>query len=372
MKKINHLIVGCGISGIVIAEQIATKLKEKVLIIEKRKHIGGNCYDYEKDGILIQKYGPHIFHTQEKYVWEYLSQFTKWYYYRHKVNAKIDKKDINLPFNINSLYALFEYQDAKRYEDILKRHFSTSFASISELLSHENIDIKELASIIFSKIFYGYSLKQWGQDPNTLSKNILSRLPIRLTKDDDYFSDKYQGIPLEGYTKMFERMLDNPLIEIKLGTNYNDIKHNVDFDHLFYTGSLDELFDYQNGILPYRSLKIKFQKILKKEVQKVACVNYPNHFKFTRITEYKKFLDTKADYSIISKEYPNKFIKDKNERFYPINTEENNSMYKKYKEKIIENKIHLLGRLGDYKYYDMDKAVLRALQLFKEVYHERL
>lgn len=201
---------------------------------------------------------------------------------------------------------------------------------------------------------------------------ILSRLPIRLTKDDDYFSDKYQGIPLEGYTKMFERMLDNPLIEIKLGTNYNDIKHNVDFDHLFYTGSLDELFDYQNGILPYRSLKIKFQKILKKEVQKVACVNYPNHFKFTRITEYKKFLDTKADYSIISKEYPNKFIKDKNERFYPINTEENNSMYKKYKEKIIENKIHLLGRLGDYKYYDMDKAVLRALQLFKEVYHERL
>lgn len=372
MIKVKNLIVGCGISGIVIAEQIANILKEPVLIIEKRSHIGGNCYDYVKDGILIQKYGPHIFHTQDEYVWQYLSQFTKWHSYSHLVNAKIGKQDINLPFNINSLYKLFKYKDAKIYEDILKKIFDKPSVSILEMISHDNICIRDLANTIFSKIFYGYSLKQWGREPNTLPKNILSRLPIRLTREDTYFSDKYQGIPNDGYTKMFERMLSNPLIDIKLNTNYNNIRDFIDFEHLFYTGSLDEFFNYEEGILPYRSLKIKFQKILKKDVQKVACVNYPCRFKFTRVTEYKKFLASERDYSIISKEYPTEFIKNKNERFYPINTEENNLLYHKYKQKIINKKVHVLGRLGDYKYYDMDKAVLRALNLFKEVYYEKL
>ena len=361
---IKNLIVGCGITGITLANRIVNELQEEVLIIDKRNHIGGNCYDYLQGNIYIHKYGAHIFHTNHQDVWHYLSNFTKWHYYMHKVKAIIDGIEIPIPFNLNSLYLVFSKEKANKLESVLINTFGYGKKiSILELKKSNNSDMEFLAEYIYNKIFLGYTIKQWGLKPEELDYSVTSRVPINISKDDRYFQDKYQGIPLNGYTNMFKNMLNNPLIKIKLKTNFNTIKH-AEFDKIYYTGAIDEYYNYKFGELPYRSLKFDLQNIQNNFYQSNSVVNYPENYDFTRIIEYKHFHYNKSNKTVICVEYPQQYIKDINDRYYPIINNNNMELYNKYKTESLKDKnIVFLGRLGDYSYYNMDNAVKRVLDI---------
>lgn len=376
MEKVKYLVVGCGLSGAIIAERIASIKKQKVLVIDKRDHIGGNVYDYKQYGITVHKYGAHIFHTSNKEVWDYLSNFTDWNYYMHKVKAFIDGKEVNIPFNLDSLYKVFPNTLAQKLEEKLLNNFKfNSKIPILELKNSSDNDLQFLAEYIYEKVFYNYTLKQWNVKLEELDKSVGERVPIYISRDDRYFpQDKYQGIPANGYTKMVENILDNPLIEVRLNTDFKDIKNKIDYDTMYFTGSLDDLIDDCNlPKLPYRSLKFDVKTIKKEKYQSNSVINYPNNFDFTRICEHKYFLDEYSDKSIISIEYPQDYIYGQNDRYYPIPNEDNQKLYEKYLKKLEElnNKhesatpkiIYILGRLGDYKYYNMDEVVEKALKL---------
>lgn len=360
MRKVKNLIVGCGISGATIAERLANVLGESVMIIDRRTHLAGNCYDYKDDnGITIHKYGPHIFHTSDDEVWEYLSHFANWKPYTHEVLAFVDGEVIPVPFNFNSLEQKFP-KKAKEWEDkLVQKYGQDKKIPIIELEKDE--EFKELSEYIYEKIFLNYTKKQWGLKPEELDKSIFSRVPVMIGYDNRYFQDKYQAMP-ESYTKIIEKMLLNPLIEVQLGIEYSQIKDEIECERLFFTGAIDEFFDYEFGALPYRSLDLRFETVYCEYFQSKSVVNYPNDNDFTRITEFKHFLDEKSDKTVILKEFPEQFEVGKNERFYAILNEQNSNLYKKYLQ---QNRNTLfLGRLGDYKYYDMDKAVKRALDVF--------
>lgn len=369
-----NLIVGCGISGIVLANKIATELNQKVLIIDSKDHIGGNCYDYKdkETSIYVHKYGTHIFHTDIEEVWNYLSQYTKWYPYQHKVKGLIDGQEVPIPFNINSIEKLFPQSMANKLIDKLISVFGFNIkVPILELRKQNDEDLKFLADFIYEKIFLNYTLKQWGTKPEDLDPSVSGRVPVYISRDDRYFQNKYQIIPLDGYTNMFNKMLDNPLIKIKLNTTYkNFVKYNdvSAFNKIFYTGAIDEYFDYEFGELPYRSLKFDFLKFKMNYFQSNSVINYPNNYNWTRIGEYKYFLNQENtnNKTIVSYEYPQEYQKDINDRYYPIIKDDNIILYSKYLNKANQLKnVYFLGRLGDYKYYDMDKAVQKALDLFK-------
>ncbi|MBZ7978231.1 UDP-galactopyranose mutase [Campylobacter sp. RM12654] len=377
MEKVKYLVVGCGLSGAIIAERIASIKKQKVLVIDKRDHIGGNIYDYKQYGITVHKYGPHVFHTSNKEVWDYLSKFTEWYYFMYKVKAFIDGKEVNIPFNLDSLYKVFPNTLAQKLEEKLLNNFKfNSKVPILELKNSSDNDLQFLAEYIYEKVFLGYTVKQWGAKPEDIDSSVSARVPIYISKDDRYFTDKYQAIPKNGYTKMVENILDNPLIEVRLNTDFKDIKNEIDYDTMYFTGSIDELFDYKHGKLPYRSLNIEFKKYDREFIQSGPQINYPENYDYTRSVEYKYYLDEKSDKTILSYEYPCEYKDGKNERYYPISNEDNQKLYKKYLEELlklnnarrsgISRWIYVLGRLGDYKYYDMDKAVERTLKLSKE------
>lgn len=377
----NYVIIGSGFSGSVIAERIANVLNKKVLIIEKRNHIGGNCYDYkDENGIIVHKYGPHIFHTNYKEVWDYLFNFTEWRIYHHKVLAFVDGKKIPIPFNLNSLYEVFSPSLAKRLEDkLLSKYKHGAKVPILELRKTNDQDLKFLANYIYKKIFVNYTAKQWGRKPEEIDPEVTARVPVVISRDNKYFTDKYQGVPKEGYTKIFERMLAHPNIKILLNTNFKEVLK-VDLESrkiyflgqefkgkVIFTGMIDELFDYKFGVLPYRSLNLKFETIEKEYFQEVAVVNYPNDYDFTRITEFKHIHPVETKKTIILKEYPKSYEAGKDIPYYPIFAEEARERYNKYKElaKKFDNLI-LVGRLAEYRYYDMDDAVKRALEVFEE------
>ncbi len=368
--KVQNLIVGCGFSGAVLAERIANIKKERVLLIDRRDHIGGNCFDYlDKSNIHIQKYGPHIFHTNEKKVIEYIGKFTDWHSYEHKPKAAIDGKLVPLPFNFNSIRALFDEKDADEYINLLINNYGEgSRVPIFKLAQSKLGKIRDLAQFVYDKVFLHYSIKQWGIDPKELDSFVTERVPVCLDYDDRYFRDIFQGIPKNGYKELFTRMLDNPLIQIELNTDYSKIKGKIEYDRFFYTGSIDEFFDYQFGVLPYRSLIFEFEEHNKKQFQNVAVVNYPSEKeKFTRITEFKHFLADSSDTTIIAKEYPFAFTIG-NERYYPVPKKENRDLYLKYLS--LANKLtntYFLGRLGSYQYLDMDKTIFAALSLFEKI-----
>ena len=363
-----YLIVGCGISGAVIAERIANILQEKVLIIDKRQHIAGNIYDYtDANGISVHKYGPHAFHTNNKSVWDYLSNFTGWHIYFHKVKAVVDGKTVDIPFNFNTLYDLFPAEYAKNLETKLIQNLGINKKIfISDLKNNKDEDIKKLGEYIFEKIYAGYSFKQWGIRPEELDKNILNRVPVNLSKDNRYFQDKYQGIPLNGYTDMIQKILDNPLIDINLSCNFKDIKNKINWETLIYTGPIDEFFEFKYGQLTYRSLDFKFREIDTEYFQTAAQVNYSENFDFTRITEFKHFNDAKSAKTAISYEYPQEYLQGKNEAYYPVANTNNAELYQKYKDETPENVV-FLGRLAEYKYINMDQAVENALNKFNEM-----
>lgn len=364
-----NLIVGCGFSGAVMANLIATVLGEKVLVIDKKNHIAGNSYDYrDENGIMIHKYGSHIFHTNSEKVWSFLKQFTDFNTYMHKVIAVIDGIETTIPFNFNTLYDVFPETMAKRLEEKLLKTFEyNKKVPILEFQKQDDADLKFLANYVYEKMFLHYTTKQWGNTPEEVDGAVTARVPVYMSRDNRYFQDKYQGIPLEGYTKVVEKMLNHPNIEVKLNTDYKDVKG--DFKRVFYTGSIDEYFNYKYGQLPYRSVNFKMETYDREFYQSNATVNYPCNYDFTRIHEYKYYLNDKSDKTVITKEYSENYEQGKNERYYPIPKTENIALYNKYKEeaKTLEN-VYFLGRLGDYKYYDMDKAILRALELFDELF----
>ncbi len=363
-----NLVVGAGFSGAVIANLIATQLNEKVIVIDKKDHIAGNCYDYvDENGIMIHKYGSHIFHTSEEKVWDFISQFTDFNQYMHQVLALIDGNLTTIPFNINTLYDVFPESLAKRLEEKLLSKFQfNSKVPILEFQKQNDEDLKFLAEYVYEKVFLHYTTKQWGVSPKDVDGAVTARVPVYISCDNRYFQDKYQGIPLEGYTKVVEKMLDHPNITVELNTEF---KNNDDeFKRVFYTGAIDEYFNYELGQLPYRSVNFKYETYDREFYQENSVVNYPCNYNYTRIHEYKHYLNDKSDKTVIAKEYSEFFELGKNERYYPIPHNDNTELYEKYllKAKTLKN-TYFLGRLGDYKYYDMDKAILRALELFEEI-----
>lgn len=365
-----NLVVGAGFSGATIARLLA-QIGEDVIVIDKKSHIAGNSFDYkDENGIMIHEYGSHIFHTNSKKVWDFVNQFADFNQYMHKVYALIDGIETTIPFNFNTLYDVFPKSLAKKLEKKLLAKFEyNSKVPILEFLKQDDKDLKFLADYVFEKVFLHYTIKQWGFKPSEVDSLVTSRVPVYLSKDNRYFQDKYQGIPYEGYTKLVENMLDHKKIKLELNTDFKDFKG--DFDRIFYTGSIDEYFNYKFGFLPYRSVSFKFETYKREFYQKNSVINYPCNYDFTRIHEFKHYLKDKSDKTVIAKEYSFDFELGKNERYYPILKDENTILYNKYlnETKKMEN-IYFLGRLGDYKYYDMDKAILRAIELFEGIFKE--
>jgi UDP-galactopyranose mutase len=368
--KFDWLIIGAGYSACVIAERVATQLGERVLIVEKRDHIGGNAYDYYNEhGILIHKYGPHIFHTKSKKAWDYLSQFTEWRHYFHHVLGVIDGQKVPIPFNLNSLYALFPPKYAEKLEGQLLEHFGFGVkVPILKLRESSSGDLDFLANYIYEKIFLNYTIKQWNLKPEELDKGVTGRVPVYISRDNRYFQDPYQGMPKLGYTEMFRRMIAHPNIKVLLNTDYREIMNDVSFNRVLCTGPIDAFFDYMHGELPYRSLRFEFDTLDQAQYQEVGTVNYPNEYDITRITEQKYLSGQTSPKTTLVKEYPQAYVPGKNDPYYPIPREENRerlSLYTKEVEKL-NGSVLFAGRLADYKYYDMDQAVVNALGLFEK------
>lgn len=368
-----YLIVGAGISGSVLANLIAERLNQKVLIIDRREHIAGNCFDYlnANENITVHKYGPHIFHTNNKEVWDYLSNFTKWHYFYLKPNVMIEGNRVSLPFTLKTLRELFSSSMSERIENKLIAKYGYGVkVPILDFQKSKDKDLNFIGKFVYENVFKNYTIKQWGLKPEEIDASVTARVPIYISNDARYFQDKYQAIPIKGYTKLIENILNHKNITVQLNMDYKTLSQNEikEFKAIFYTGAIDEYFDYQYGELPYRSLKFDIMTIDKEYYQKSVVTNYPNDYDFTRITEHKYFLDEKSNNTIISVEYPQVFSLGKNERYYPINNDKNDKLYNKYlRESKKLNNVYFFGRLGDYKYYNMDLAVERIFELFKKL-----
>lgn len=365
----DYLIVGAGFAGSILAERIATQLNKKVLLVDKRNHIGGNAYDfYNEHGILVHKYGPHIFHTNSKKVVDYLSNFTEWKPYFHRVLAVVEGEKVPVPFNLNSIYKLFPKKYAEKLENELISSFGLGLKiPILKLKESSSGELKKLADYIYENVFYGYTLKQWELKPEELDASVTSRVPVYISRDNRYFQDTYQIMPKHGYIKMFERMLSHKNIKILLNTDYKEAINLVKFNKLIYTGPIDEYFDFMFGELPYRSLEFNFETYNNDFFQEVGQINYPNNNEFTRITEFKYLTGQSSTATTIAFEYPKKYENNKNLiPYYPIPKDENNNLYRKYlKESEKLNSLIFCGRLADYKYYNMDQIIARALTIFE-------
>lgn len=374
----DSIVVGCGLAGAVVARELAEGAGKKVLILEGRSHIGGNAYDHvNSDGVLVHKYGPHIFHTNYKRVFEYLSRFTSWREYSHEVVGNIHGNLIPIPFNLTSLYMGFEAQKAERIEQkLISAYGFGSKVPILDLRKHTDPELVEVADYIYNHVFSYYTQKQWGVLPDEIDPSVTARIPVVISYDNRFFQDTYQGIPSEGYTAIFERMLNHPLIEVRLHTDARELlsfeKGEVAFNgcefhgEVIYTGPLDELFGCCYGRLPYRSLDFKFETHEVSQFQPKGTVNYTVDEEFTRITEFKHLTgQALEDITTIVKEYPRDYTGANGDiPYYPIQNADNSDLYERYK-KLTERfpRFYLLGRLAEYKYYNMDAITHRALTL---------
>ena len=376
----DSVIIGAGVAGCVAARDLAESGR-KVLVLEQRDHIGGNCYD-EKDehGILIHKYGPHIFHTKEQKAYDYLSRFTDWYAFGHEVVANVYGKLIPVPFNLNTLHMVYEQEKADALEKKLIDAFGLeSRVPILKLREHEDPEIREIADYVYENIFLHYTMKQWGQTPEQIDPAVTGRVPVLISHDNRYFQEPWQGMPLHGYTLMFEKMLDHENITVEIGV---DARSRVTFSEgsvsldgqaftgdVIYTGPLDELFDCRFGRLPYRSLRFDFEYYDKPDYQGHSVVNYTVSEDFTRITEFKYLTGQQAEGTTIVKEYPFAYKGAEGEiPYYSIANEANQKLYEQYRG-LVEHipNVWLLGRLAEYKYYNIDAMVLKALELTDKI-----
>lgn len=357
----DYLIVGAGLAGGVLAEKLAAANK-KVLIVEKRNHIGGNTFDfYNEDGILVHKYGPHIFHTNSREVFEYLSRFTQWRPYEHRVLASVDGMQVPIPINLNTINQLYGLQlSSDQVEAFLEERAEKK----GRLVTSEDAVVAKVGRELYEKFFKGYTRKQWNLDPSELDASVTSRIPTRTNRDDRYFTDTYQAIPLHGYSRMFEKMLSHKNIKIMLNTDYKEIQGDISFKKMIYTGPIDYFYDYCYGKLPYRSLEFKFETLEQAVFQKTGTVNYPNEHPYTRITEFKYLTGQVHPKTSIVYEYPT----DDGDPYYPVPRQENAELYNKYRQlAMTETNVIFAGRLATYKYYNMDQVVAQALTLSKKI-----
>jgi len=362
--RYDYLIVGAGFAGSVLAERLASQHGARVLLIDRRPHVGGNAYDeLNEAGILYHKYGPHIFHTNSDAVVDYLSQFTAWRPYEHRVRAVVRDKLVPIPINRTTLNELFDL-DLKTDQEAAD-YLASRAEPVEDIKTSEDVVINAVGRELYELFFQGYTRKQWGLDPSELDKQVTSRIPTRTNTDDRYFSDTFQAMPLHGYTKMFEKMLDHPLIEIRTGVDYRDLRDEVDADHIVYTGPIDEYFDFRFGKLPYRSLKFDHQTLDEERHQPVAVVNYPDpQVPYTRISEYKHLTGQEAPVTTITYEYPSA----EGDPYYPIPRAENQALYKRYEALADSTKgVTFVGRLATYRYYNMDQIVGQALATFRRI-----
>lgn len=364
MKDFDIVIIGAGISGATIAERYASSGK-RVLVVEKREHIGGNCYDNEnEDGILVSEYGAHLFHTNYEDVWEYVNRFSEWYPYEHRVLSSVDEKLVPVPVNIDTVNALFDTNIETEKE--MQKWLERNTEKIEEPKSSEESALRRVGKVLYEKMFKNYTKKQWDMWPSELEASVMDRIPVRKNHDNRYFSDKYQALPKEGYTKIFKRMLDHPNITVRLGVTYENIKNNVgEFEKLFFTGPIDQFFGYEfGGKLQYRSLRFEWETYDREFYQDNSVINYPSlDIPYTRIIEYKHFTGQKHQKTVISKEYSSW----EGEPYYPVPSARNQQLYYKYKteaEKLKRDGIYFVGRLANYKYFNMDQAFKNALDLF--------
>ena len=358
----DYLIVGAGFAGSVLAERLASKANKKVLLIDKRNHIAGNTYDYfNNDGILVHKYGPHIFHTNSKEVFDHLSLFTQWRWYEHKVLASVDGQFVPIPINLNTINSLYGLNLSS---DQVETFLSSKAEKLSRIKTSEDVVVSKVGRELYEKFFRGYTRKQWGLDPSELDASVTARIPTRTNKDNRYFTDTYQAMPLHGYTRMFEEMLSHPNIKIMLNTDYREVQEYIPYKNLIYTGPIDSYFDYCYGKLPYRSLEFKFETQEAECVQPTGTVNYPNEHPYTRSTEFKYLTGQKHAKTTVVYEYPLA----EGDPYYPIPRPENAEIYRKYQQlaSTLPN-VYFTGRLGTYKYYNMDQVVAQSLTLFKKL-----
>lgn len=353
---VDYLIVGAGFAGSVCAERLASA-GHSILLIDRRPHIGGNAYDeVDAHGILVHPYGPHIFHTNAKRVFEYLSRFTDWRFYEHRVLAEVEGDLLPIPINrttINRLYGL------DLDEDGVRRFIEDVRVPRDPIRTSEDVVLSSVGPDLCDKFFRGYTAKQWGLDLSELSAGVAARIPTRTNDDDRYFTDNFQYMPAEGYARMFERMLDHPNIEIRTGTDLAEVRDSVDFGHMIYSGPIDAFYDCRFGKLPYRSLEFRHEHIAGEDrVQSVGTVNYPNSEEFTRITEFKHLTGQKAAGTSVVREYPQA----EGDPFYPIPRPENEALFKRYQQLAdAEPGVTFVGRLAQYRYYNMDQVVAAAL-----------
>jgi UDP-galactopyranose mutase len=363
-ERYDYLIVGAGFAGSVLAERLASQNGARVLLIDRRPHVGGNAYDEPNEaGILYHRYGPHIFHTNSDQVVDYLSQFTKWRPYEHRVLARVRGQLVPIPINRTTLNELFKL-DLKTDDDAAQ-YLASRAEPVDEIQTSEDVVINAVGRELYELFFRGYTRKQWGLDPSELDKQVTSRIPTRTNTDDRYFTDTFQAMPLDGYTAMFKRMLDHPLIEVRTGVDFRDVRDEVDADHLIYTGPIDEYFDFRFGKLPYRSLKFDHQTLDEEWHQPVAVVNYPSpEVPYTRVTEYKHLTGQDHPRTTITYEYPSA----EGDPYYPVPRDENQELYKKY-EALADSTpgVTFVGRLATYRYYNMDQIVGQALATFRRM-----
>ena len=369
-RRYDYLVVGAGFAGSVLAERLASQHGARVLLVDRRPHIGGNAYDEPNEaGILYHKYGPHIFHTNSQQVVDYLSQFTKWRPYEHRVRAYVRDQLVPIPINRTTLNTLFDLE--LKTDEEAAEYLASRAEPVDEIKTSEDVVINAVGRELYELFFRGYTRKQWGLDPSELDKQVTSRIPTRTNTDDRYFSDTFQAMPLEGYTKMFERMLDHPLIDKMLGTDFRDMKDEAYeiADHIIYTGPIDEYFDFRFGKLPYRSLKFDHQTLDQEQFQDVAVVNYPSEdVPFTRISEYKHLTGQEAAVTTVTYEYPSA----EGDPYYPIPRPENQELFKRYEALADETEnVTFVGRLATYRYYNMDQIVGQALATFRRMDEKR-
>ncbi|MEP6726105.1 MAG: UDP-galactopyranose mutase [Bacteroidota bacterium] len=362
----DYLIVGAGFAGAVMAERLAVQGGKKVLIMDKRPHIGGNTYDYFNDaGILVHKYGPHIFHTNSREIFDYLGQFTAWRPYEHRVLASVDGQLVPLPINqdtINHLYGL--HLSSSQVESFLAEQAEKK----DRIITSEDAVVSKVGRQLYDKFFKNYTKKQWDLDPSELDAAVAARIPTRYNRDDRYFTDTYQAMPLHGYTRMFEKMLAHPKISVLLNTDYKDVEKMIPYKEMIYTGPVDYYFDCCYGKLPYRSIEFAFDTIDKVQFQPTGTVNYPNEQAYTRITEFKWLTGQQHAKTSVVYEYP----KADGDPYYPIPRPENTELYKRYQllTQALPH-VHFTGRLATYKYYNMDQVVGQSLTLFKKLVSQK-
>jgi UDP-galactopyranose mutase len=359
------VVVGAGFAGSVIAERLATQLDKRVLVLDRRDHIAGNAYDELDDaGILIHRYGPHIFHTNSADIFEYLAQFTEWRPYEHRVLASVRDQLVPIPINrttINRLFALDLEDDAA-----VEAFYASRAEPGPTPRTSEDVVVQGVGRELYELFFRGYTRKQWGLDPSQLDASVTARVPARTNTDDRYFTDRFQAMPAAGYTRMFERILADPRIEVRTGVDFHAVRDELDFDQLVYTGPIDTYFDQRFGPLPYRSLRFEFETLPVEQFQPTGTVNYPDEHAvpFTRISEFKHLTGQTHDATTIVREFPQA----EGDPYYPIPRPENRERYERYQGLAAATpNVHFVGRLGTYKYYNMDQVVGQALATFRRI-----